>query len=180
MRPGTSGLSALFAAALLAASVAGQAAAQDGRSRLTGLKLSGDKPITIESDRLEVRENENVAIFTGNVTVAQEDTLLKAGKMTVHYANAGRQAVPGSGNIERMSVEGKVYIRSREQVATGDRGTFDMGSQVLVLTGNEVMLTEGPNIIVGCRLTVQMRTGEAKLDGCDRVKMLLQPNSRSQ
>ena len=41
------------------------------RAALSGLKLSGDKPIQIESDKLEVREAENIAIFTGNVSVVQ-------------------------------------------------------------------------------------------------------------
>ena len=169
------------------------ATAQDGGSRLTGLKLSGDEPIQIESDRLEVRDAEHIAIFTGNVTVVQGDTLLKAGKMTVHYAKSSGDAgsdsagaggaLAGGSQIERIDVDGKVYVKSKEQVATGDAGTFDMATEVLTLTGKEVVLTEGPNVIVGCKLTVQMKTGQAKLDGCagdsGRVKGLLQPSSQS-
>lgn len=174
----------LVAAALMALAAAPAVAQDKGGNRLTGLKLSGDKPIQIESDKLEVRDADRIAIFTGNVNVVQGDTLLKAGKMTVHYANSQGQAVPGSSNIERMEVDGKVYVKSKEQEATGDRGTFDMATEVLVLTGKEVVLTEGPNVIVGCSLTVQMKTGQAKLDGCGqgsgRVKMLMQPKSQSQ
>ena len=48
-------------------------------SRLSGLRLNGDEPIQIESDKLEVRENENKAIFTGNVSVTQGPTILKSG-----------------------------------------------------------------------------------------------------
>lgn len=184
MRPRTDRRACFLATVALAAAIAIPAAAQDGASRLTGLQLSGDKPISIESDRLEVRESENLAVFTGNVTVVQGDTLLKAVKMTVHYNAGGEQAVPGAGNIERIAVDGKVYVKSKEQVATGDNGTFDMATEVLVLTGKEVVLSEGPNVIVGCKLTVQMKTGEAKLDGCGqgggRVKMLMQPKSQSQ
>ncbi|TKB29938.1 MAG: LPS ABC transporter substrate-binding protein LptA, partial [Mesorhizobium sp.] len=36
-------------------------------SQLSGLKLSGDKPIQIESDKLEVRQADSIAVFTGNV-----------------------------------------------------------------------------------------------------------------
>jgi lipopolysaccharide export system protein LptA len=46
-------------------------------SRATGLKLSGDQPIQIESDKLEVREADSVAVFSGNVSVVQGKTLLK-------------------------------------------------------------------------------------------------------
>ena len=59
--------------------------------------MSGDQPIQIESDRLEVREKENIAIFSGNVTVVQGPTLLKAGKLTVYYAkDSGGSAATGS------------------------------------------------------------------------------------
>ena len=165
------------------------AAAQEQSSSFTGLQLQGDKPIQIESDKLEVRDNESIAIFTGNVSVVQGDTLLKSGKMTVHYkkkegSDAASATMPGGGNIERMEVDGKVYVKSKTQVATGDRGTFDMATEIMTLTGDEVVLTEGQNVIVGCKLTVEMKTGAAKLDGCGkgtgRVKMLLTPQKQGQ
>ncbi len=175
------------AAVLLA--LTAQSLAQSS-SRATGLKLSGDQPIQIESDKLEVRETDSVAIFTGNVNVVQGATQLKAGKMTVHYAarTGGSNAAPASvasqdsSQIEKMEVDGKVYVKSNTQVATGDRGTFDMATEVMVLTGSQVVLTDGPNVVVGCKLTVQMKTGQAKLDGCGngngRVKMLVKPKSQ--
>ena len=178
----TDGRVLLLAAAMLAPTFLA-ALAQDGR--LTGLKLEGDKPIQIESDRLEVRENDGIAIFTGNVAVVQGPTLLRSGKMTVYYNKEGGSAATGSADIDRLEVEGKVYVRSENQVATGDAGSFDMRSEVLVMTGKEVVLTEGDNVVVGCKLTVQMATGLAKLDGCGgegggtgRVKMLLKPGSQ--
>ena len=161
------------------------AAAQEG-SRMTGLKLDGDQPIEIESDQLEVRESDNVAIFTGNVSVVQGPTLMRSGKMTVFYAREGGSATTGSADIDRLEVEGKVYVRSETQVATGDRGSFDMKSETLVLTGKEVVLSEGENVVVGCKLTVQMATGRAQLDGCGgeaagggRVRLLLKPGSQA-
>lgn len=177
----------LVGAVCLAGLFASQALAQD--SRMTGLKLSGDKPIQIESDKLEVRDADSIAIFTGNVSVVQGDTLMKSGVMTVHYAKKAGEtgpaaAAPASSNIERIEVDGKVYVKSKEQVATGDKGTFDMKTEIMTMTGKEVVLTEGPNVIVGCKLTVQMKTGAAQLDGCGdgggRVKMLLQPKSQGQ
>ncbi|RJG46815.1 LPS ABC transporter substrate-binding protein LptA [Mesorhizobium sp. DCY119] len=163
----------------------GQVFAQDSaQSRLSGLNLSGKDPIQIESDKLEVRESENKAIFSGNVTVVQGPTLLKSGKMTVFYAKDGGSAATGSSNIDRLEVEDKVYVKSNTQVATGDRGTFDMKTEILVLSGDEVVMSDGPNVLVGCKLTVQMKTGEANVDGCKkgnsgsgRVMMSITPGS---
>jgi lipopolysaccharide export system protein LptA len=181
-------------AAVGIAAFAVPAGAQQTERNISGLSLSSDEPIQIESDKLEVRDQEKTAIFTGNVTVVQGPTLMRAGRMVVHYAQAvgGQGAAqpaspaPGtqSSNIERIEVDGKVYVKSETQVATADSGTFDMKTQVVTLRGKEVVLTEGDNVIVGCKLTVLMKTGQATLDGCGdsgapgRVKMLLQPGSQ--
>jgi len=149
------------------------------------LSLSNDEPIQIESDRFEVDEKQSLGTFIGNVTVVQGPTTMKAGRMKVYYRNDGGSATTGSAQIERIEADGGVYVKSETQVATGDRGTFDMGTEVLVLSGKEVVLTEGENVIVGCTLTVQMKTGQAKLESCQdggangRVRMLLTPESQN-
>ncbi len=185
--------------ALALCAIAVPAFAQNsGSTRQTGLKLDGNEPIQIESDKLEVQDAESKAIFTGNVNVVQGPTVMKSGRMVVHYsrekadgADGGSEsaaATPtGTSNIEFIEVDDKVYVKSESQVATADKATFDMKSEVLVMTGDEVVLTDGGNVIVGCKLTVQMATGQAKLDGCPsagtssgRVKMLLQPGTQNQ
>lgn len=166
---------------ILAAFTAGSAFSQDTQGRLSGLKLSGNQPIQIESDKLEVKEAESMAIFSGNVSVVQGPTLLKAGKMTVFYAKDGGSATTGSSNIDRLEVDGKVYVKSEAQVATGDHGTFDMKTEVLTLEGKQVVLSEGANVLTGCKLTVNMKSGQAEVEGCGgRVKGLFQPGTQSQ
>ena len=54
------------------ASVTGMAFAQN--AGLSSMQLDGKQPISIESDRLEVLEKDNKAIFTGAVNVAQGAT----------------------------------------------------------------------------------------------------------
>lgn len=173
--------------ALLFLGLASSWAQTDATSQMSGLKLSGDKPIQIESDKLEVRQAESVAVFTGNVSVVQGPTVLKAGKMTVYYVKdpsaaakgteAAGAAMTGSANIDHLEVEDKVYIKSDQQVATGDSGSFDMKSQVLVLSGKKVVLSQNDNVLVGCKLTVQMKSGLAQVDPCggQRVMMSITP-----
>lgn len=168
----------------LALTLLAPAALAQDNGRMTGLKLDGDKPIQIESDHLEVRENDGIAIFTGNVAVVQGPMLMRSGKMTVYYDKQSGSAATGSADIDRLIVENKVYVKSEGQVATADQGSFDMKSELLVLSGKEVVLSEGDNVIVGCKLTVQMASGLAHLEGCGgasgggRVKMLLKPGSQ--
>lgn len=157
-----------LAVCLLAPQLAFAQTQEPAQNSISGLKLSGDQPIQIESDKLEVREADNLAIFSGNVSVVQGPTVLKSGRMTVYYAKDGGSATTGSSSIDRLEVDGKVYVKSDAQVATGDRGVFDMKTEVLVLSGNEVVLSEGENVLVGCKLTVQMKSGQAQVEGCKK------------
>lgn len=176
------------------------AAAQEGGlgSNFTGLQLDGDQPISIESSTLDVDDQAAVATFTGNVSVAQGPTQLRTGKLVVHYNNSGGgqggnsgggSALPGgSSSIERLEASNKVYVKSEDQVATAERASFDMASNVVVMTG-DVVLSQGENVAEGCRLTIQMDTGRARLESsnCDgsspagngRVRMMLTPGQNS-
>jgi len=63
--------------------------AQATTSQMDGMRLSNDEPIQIESDQLEIKEQEKKAYFTGNVKVVQGTTTMRAGKMTVLYTGEG-------------------------------------------------------------------------------------------
>lgn len=187
MRRSNSARLAAAGSILLVLGAAPALAQSSATSQMPGLKLSGDQPIQIESDKLEVRQADSMAIFSGNVTVNQGPTLLKAGKMTVYYvkdANAPKgtaanaSAMTGAANIDHLVVENKVYIKSNDQIATGDTGKFDMKTQVMVLEGKEVVLSQGDNVLQGCKLTVQMKSGLGNVDGCPRVIMSIKPQKQ--
>ncbi len=170
-----------LAGALLvsASAFAPMASAQTTSSQMNGLKLSNDQPIQIESDQLEIREQEKKAFFTGNVKVVQGTTTLQAGTMVVHYRGEGQTVTQGNADIEKIDVADKVFLSSGTQQATADTGYFDMAKQLFVLEGERVVLSEGQNVFVGCKLTVQMESGQAKLDSCGRrVQIQLDPQSQ--
>lgn len=177
-------LSALRAASLFAlaaglALASAPAGAQQTTSRMKGMQLSNDQPIQIQSDKLEIQDQQNKAEFTGNVKVVQGTTTLQAGKMVVFYKSGGGSVASGDADIEKIDVSGKVYLKSGTQEATADTGTFNLVNETLLLKGDKVVLSEGKNVFVGCQLAVTMRTGEAKLDACGgRVMIQLDPKSR--
>lgn len=157
------------------------AAAQSASSQMDGLKLSNDKPIQIESDQLEIKEQEKMAVFQGNVSVIQGTTSLKSGHMIVHYKSGGKSMAAGNTDIERIDLSGGVLLNSGTQQATGDTGSFEMASQVFILEGKQVVLSDQQNVFVGCKLTVHANTGEARLQACGgRVRIQLDPKSQKQ
>jgi lipopolysaccharide export system protein LptA len=171
------GLAALLGLAVLAGPP--PVRAQTSESRMTGLALSNDEPIQIESDLLKINEETSKATFTGNVRVLQGDTVLQAGEMIVHYAKNGGSVASGGADIREIDLFRKVLIRSGTQTATADTGNFNMANEILVLSGEKVVLTDGENVFIGCKLTVEMKNGQAKLDSCGRRVMIqLDPKSR--
>ncbi|MGE7370073.1 LptA/OstA family protein [Neorhizobium sp. NPDC001467] len=174
-------ISTTVPAALAACFLASPALAQSS-TRMEGMTLSNDKPIQIESDQLEIQDTEKKAYFTGNVRVVQGTTTMRAGKMTVIYLGEGSSVTAGDTQIDKIFLEDTVHLTSGEQNATADNGEFEMASQTFVLTGKQVVLSDGPNVFRGCKLTVLMKTGEAKLNPCPsgRVQILLDPKSKPQ
>ncbi len=170
---------AVMIAAATLAPVSG-ASAQDTQSRMSGLALSADEPIQIESDLLKINDETSQANFTGNVKVVQGDTVLQAGEMIVRYTKGGGSVSSGTADISEIELYKNVLIRSGTQTATAETGNFNMANEVLVLSGEKVVLTDSDNVFIGCKLTVQMKNGEAKLDSCGRRVMIqLDPKSRS-
>jgi lipopolysaccharide export system protein LptA len=166
--------------ALFAVSAAAQTNEAAPPTRMDALALSNDKPIQIESDNLKINDKENIAIFTGDVKVVQGDTVLRSGKMIVHYARDGGSVAGGNSQIEKIDVSEKVYLKSGDQEATADKGSYDMAEQVLTLSGDQVVLTQGKNVFVGCKLIVNVATSVANLESCGkRVMIQLDPKSQN-
>ena len=154
-------------------------------AQATAFQLSSDEPVQIQADSLDVRDAEGRAIFDGNVEVVQGELSLRASTMPVFYnkdedtEGSPAAGLGSAGNIRLIEADGGVAVRSGQQVATGDRGSFDMASEVITLSGSEVVLTDAGNVITGCRLTIAMKTGNAQVTPCSsgRVKLLLEGNS---
>ncbi|MCE1236190.1 MAG: LPS ABC transporter substrate-binding protein LptA [Hyphomicrobiales bacterium] len=167
-------------AALLAGSLAlpAFAATSGGMSdAFKGFGSNGKDPIQIEADSLEVLDKDRNAVFTGNVHVVQKDTVLKTLRLRVFYAGSGAADLAKTGgdaqSIRRFEAEGKVLITQKDQTVTGDRGWFDMTTQTAQITG-AVVLTQGKNVARGDRLSIDLKSGQYKLDGAGRVQLILE------
>lgn len=166
--------------------------AQTFSDSFAGFGSSNGQPIEIESNELQVEDKTKVATFIGNVVVVQGDTRLETARLKVFYdgdGNSGAQPATAQQEISRLEAAGGVHISSKDQTATGDAANFDMKREVMVMTGREVVLSQGANVVVGNRLTVNLKTGQANLKaapapasaeqsgGSGRVKVRILPNS---
>lgn len=183
---------------------AGFAQTRSVPNALQGFASNRDQPIRIDADSLEVLDQDKKAIFSGNVVVTQGDTTMRSKELVVFYdgktavdgktgeAKAGEAktaaagtpapAAVGAGSpinssaIRRLEINGSVVVTTKEQTATGDQGVFETAANTITLTGNPVVLTQGPNVIRGRKLTVDLTSGTSRFEG-GRIESLIVPNS---
>ncbi|WP_082735722.1 lipopolysaccharide transport periplasmic protein LptA [Polycladidibacter stylochi] len=155
--------------------------AQEGTfsDAFAGFASNNNEPVEIEAQKLEVQDKDKTAIFTGTVVVTQGTSTLKTEKLVVYYKGSVEGEAAPQQSISRLEAFGDVLISSKDQVATGDQASFDMVKEFMVMTGDKVVLTQGKNVIVGKKITVNLKTGRVNMDASQtgRVKLLLQPNS---
>lgn len=151
---------ALAAAAFLA--LATSAGAQGiTTSALRGLDTKA--PIDVDADRIDVLDQQNQALFTGNVRVRQANLTLEADRIKVAYSRAAG-ASGGDPVIQRLDADGNVRLATPTERATGRFGIYDVDKRILTLIGN-VVLTQGTTKVQGNRLTFDLASGRSTLDG---------------
>jgi lipopolysaccharide export system protein LptA len=76
--------------------------------------------------------------------------------------------------VSRIEAGPAVTVTSGDQSATGSSMVLDMGQEVITMSGN-VVLTQGPNVVRGERLIVNLQTKQGRMEG-GRVQTLITPS----
>ncbi|MDJ0449185.1 LptA/OstA family protein [Methylocystis sp. JR02] len=148
------GLAALFVAA--AAPVAAK-----GRSGGILPGATAKDPLNIDAGKLDYFDHEQKLVYSGSVIVTNGPSTLKATRITILLEGKG---APGGANsddrVKHIEADGPVTLVSKDQIGTGDHGTYDKAESKVYLSGN-VTLTQGDNIVKGERLVYDVTTGMA-------------------
>ncbi|WP_010183164.1 LptA/OstA family protein [Sphingomonas sp. PAMC 26605] len=118
-------------------------------------------PINFGADHIELQDKANRALLTGSVVVKQAEMTLTAARMTVAYTG---QVVDGSPQVSRLDAAGNVVVTRPDQTARGNFGVYDLNKRVVTMLG-AVTLTQQNNTVNGGRLTINLDTGRAVIDG---------------
>jgi lipopolysaccharide export system protein LptA len=117
-----------------------------------------DAPIDVAADRIEVQDRSDRAVFAGNVHVKQASLTLDTERLTVAYTSGGGI------QIRRLDASGGVTVRSPSETARGNFGIYDLDRKLITLIG-AVQLNRGGSQINGQRLTIDLSSGRAVVDG---------------
>ncbi len=141
--------------ALLLASLSGAAQGQSV-SALKGHDRNA--PVDVAADRIELQDRSDRAILSGNVEVRQGDMTLAAQRLTVAYSRAGGT------EIERLDASGGVRVTSPTETVRSQFAVYDLERRLVTMIGGVVMTRNG-NELRGARLTIDLQTGRATMDG---------------
>ena len=127
-----------------------------------------DQPIDINADQLEIQQEKNLAIFTGNVIAEQGHIKLRAEQLKVWYKQPSKTSsqddIMAGGAIIRIDAIDQVFVSSATETAKGDIGVYEIAEQRITLTGT-VILTRGDNVLRGKTLVMNIATGQSQLSG---------------
>jgi lipopolysaccharide export system protein LptA len=118
-------------------------------------------PIDFGADHIELQDKANRAVLSGNVAVKQAEMALNAARMVVTYTG---QVIGGAPQVSRLDASGGVTVRRPDQTARASYGIYDLNRRVITMLG-AVTLTQGANTVNGGRLTINLDSGRAVIDG---------------
>ena len=146
-----------------------------GRAAAQGVPFGGagaepGAPVEVTADALSIDRATGLAVFEGGVVVGQGPLRLSAERVEVEYA-ADR-------SVARLTASGGVTLVSGQDAAEAERAVYAVEEGEITLTG-EVLLTQGPEggggqggiALSADALSVDLATGQARLDG--RVRTVL-------
>jgi lipopolysaccharide export system protein LptA len=145
---------ALFSLGLPLALVASAPAAAQSRH-------DSEAPIDFASDHIELQDRANRVLLTGNVRITQAEMTLTAARMTVIYTG---EIQSGSPQVSRLDATGGVTVTRPDQSARSQYAVYDLNRRVITMIG-AVTLRQGLNTVNGGRLSINLDTGRATIDG---------------
>ncbi|MDR6128168.1 lipopolysaccharide export system protein LptA [Sphingomonas sp. SORGH_AS802] len=123
---------------------------------------NSNAPIDFGADQIQLQDKANRAVLSGNVVVKQAEMTLTATRMTVTYTG---QVIGGNPQVSRLDASGGVTVRRPDQVARSQYAIYDLNRRVITMIGAVSLTQGGGNTVNGGRLTINLDTGRAVIDG---------------
>lgn len=117
--------------------------------------------IDFGADHTDFEDKANRIVLSGNVAVRQGEMTLNAQRMTV---NTTGELLGGNPQAARIDAAGDVVVTRPNQTARARYAVYDVNRRVITMVGG-VRLTQGKSNINGARLTINLDTGRAVVDG---------------
>ena len=137
-----------------------------------------DQPIEVEADRMEWREQENISIYKGNVTLVQGSLRINSDRMVIHFNDANELTL-----LEMTGKPAKLrQINDLRQEVRGEAEQIDYSElESLLILRKSAFLDQAGDIIRGELIRMDTATNNIEAgttEPDDRVKMVIQPRQK--
>lgn len=122
---------------------------------------NSNAPIDFAAEHIELQDRADRVILTGNVNIRQANLTLTAARMTVTYTG---DILNGAPQVSRLDAGGGVTVTRPDQRARSQYAVYDLNRRVITMLGG-VTLTQGSNTVRGGRLSIDLDSGRASIDG---------------
>ncbi len=130
---------AAVVAAWMLAGLSGAAVAQS-----LNLGAGDETPIEIFADNgIEWQQDNLVFLAKGNAKAVRGDITVLADQLTAFYTERSG----GNTEIYRLDADGSVKIKSPSQTASGEKAVYDVGREILVLSGGTPKMVTSDAVI---------------------------------
>ncbi len=143
--------------------------------QLWALAADGDQPIEVEADSLEVREDENISIYQGNVYLVQGSLEIRSDRLVIHFNDANElQLMEMTGTPAKFR---QLDDDQQEMLGQANQIDYTETRSLLELRGT-ARFSHAGDIIESDLIRINtenngIQAGSSESD--DRVKMLIQP-----
>ncbi len=114
-------------------------------------------PVEVSADHLEVDDQAQTLVFSGNAVATQDDVTIYGDRLTVKYTGEKRE-------IKQIIAEGAVRIVQGTRVATGEKATLYHLEERIVLTGSP-KVSDGDNFVQGQKITIYLNDQRSVVTG---------------
>jgi lipopolysaccharide export system protein LptA len=142
---------------------------------------SGNAPVVIRSNSMEIDNKKRIVVFTGSVEAEREDMRITCQRMFVYYEGSEKTAEHKGSKIDRIVAKGDVRIqRSDGGSATAEEAVYYEAEEKIVLQGRPVV-KQGEDSIEGSTITLFLREDRSVAEGGadQKVKAVLAPRNRN-
>lgn len=120
-------------------------------------------PIDFSAAHQEFDDRAKRVVLSGDVIVRQSEMTLTAARMTIAYS--GDIFGGGTPQASRVDAAGGVTLTRPEQTARSQFAIYDLNRRVVTMIGNVMLRQNNGNVISGGRLTFNLDTNRATIDG---------------
>lgn len=146
------------------------------------LAASGDKeqPIQVEADKLEVREEDNISTYSGNVRLVQGSMLIHADRLVIHF-NDDKDLV-----LMQMTGNPTTFRQlnddNQELLGQAEKLDYHESESLMIFQGNARFENNG-DTIEGSIIRINTENDHieaASPEPDERVRVVIQPKSKKE